>query len=239
MNWSASLYKFIEDEFVQKGQDSKVKKEFANILGIKEDFNAWDFPQEIQYLLSRYLTQRTKNPNGYIEAIENSDDQQLKAFINSNEMKKIIESLDLFFNQGGGYYIDSLSARSAGTGKAFANANVDLPFTDMLVMQAAGSENNSKAKANTPNRKVKSINELKGSGVWQESTLRENSDTNSANLVATVMTLPEEVIQILMDKAGGGNGNGIYHEKATEERLITEQFFRESATYYGNARREK
>ena len=40
MNWSASLYKFIEDEFVQKGQDSKVKKEFANILGIKEDFNA-------------------------------------------------------------------------------------------------------------------------------------------------------------------------------------------------------
>ena len=69
MNWSASLYKFIEDEIVPKGQDSKVKKEFANILGIKGDFNAWDFPQEIQYLLSRYLTQRTKNPNGYIEAL--------------------------------------------------------------------------------------------------------------------------------------------------------------------------
>ena len=70
MNWSASLYKLFEDDW-----DSKTKNEFSRILGIKKDFNAWDFPQEIQYLFSRYLTQRTKNPEGYMEAIEQSNDE--------------------------------------------------------------------------------------------------------------------------------------------------------------------
>jgi hypothetical protein len=89
MNWVATLARFFEQR-----ENYGARKKAGELLGLEEDFAPWEIPDAFFNILSRYLTQRTKNPEHWRESITNSNDELLKKFISDPAFNKLFSMID-------------------------------------------------------------------------------------------------------------------------------------------------
>lgn len=225
MTWAATLSRYFSRN---RGALTEAQK-WAG-----KEFAPWEVPQTIQNILHRYLMYRSKNPEDWLTAVDESNDELLKKFVSSAEFFDLQKSIDNYFGLGAGYYVDSLSHGSSSTGKAFPSSAVDVPFTDIHTMQVSATENTSKAKANSQNRYVAEFEDLIAGG-FEQSSLRDNTTRNTSSLVIKQMRLPAEILQ----RAINLGSKQKYREGVSEERLFGDEKFTQLGKYYANPRKRE